>query len=152
MYFLQFKPFLNSSIYLVYRHNFVPSYSRRPYFISAFLFFYHTVTLYLLRTVVSPPFSCHHVPYLASCLIWGSPSRSGEMLGVYLLILTFDKYALFLLTSMLCSIDKYALFCILFASWHSPATLTEVFLSIFLSCKANARVHLAKKGHGPRSS
>ena len=32
------------------------------------------------------------------------------------------------------------------------ATLTEVFPCIFLSCKANARVNLAKTGHGPHSS
>jgi hypothetical protein len=32
---------------------------------------------------------------------------------------------------------KCALFCILFANWHSPATLTEVFPCFFLSCKAN---------------
>jgi hypothetical protein len=31
-------------------------------------------------------------------------------------------------------------------------TLTEVFPFFFLSCKANARVKLAKKGHGPHSS
>ena len=31
------------------------------------------------------------------------------------------------------------------------ATLTEVFLCFFLSCKANARVNLAKTGHGPHS-
>jgi len=37
------------------------------------------------------------------------------------------------------------------ANWHSPATLTEVFPCFFLSCKANARVYLAKTGHGPRS-
>jgi len=30
--------------------------------------------------------------------------------------------------------------------------LTEVFPSFFLSCKANARVKLAKTGHGPHSS
>ena len=29
---------------------------------------------------------------------------------------------------------------------------TEVFLRFFLSCKANARVKLAKTGHGPHSS
>jgi hypothetical protein len=29
--------------------------------------------------------------------------------------------------------------------------LTEVFLCFFLSCKANARVKLAKTGHGPHS-
>jgi len=31
-------------------------------------------------------------------------------------------------------------------------TLTEGFPCFFLSCKANARVKLAKTGHGPRSS
>ena len=31
-------------------------------------------------------------------------------------------------------------------------TLTEVFPCFFLSCKANARVKLAKKGHGPHST
>jgi O-antigen ligase len=31
-------------------------------------------------------------------------------------------------------------------------TLTEVFPCFFLSCKANAKVKLAKKGHGPHSS
>ena len=36
--------------------------------------------------------------------------------------------------------------------WHSSATLTEVFPCFFLSCKANARVKLAKTGHGPHSS
>ena len=32
------------------------------------------------------------------------------------------------------------------------ATLTEVFPCFFLRCKANARVILAKTGHGPHSS
>ena len=32
------------------------------------------------------------------------------------------------------------------------STLTEVFSCFFLSCKANARVYLAKTGHGPPSS
>jgi hypothetical protein len=32
------------------------------------------------------------------------------------------------------------------------AALTEVFPCCFLSCKANARVQLAKTGHGPHSS
>ena len=31
------------------------------------------------------------------------------------------------------------------------ATLTDVFPCFFLSCKANARVNLAKTGHGPHS-
>ena len=39
-----------------------------------------------------------------------------------------------------------------FANWHSPATLTEVLRRFFPSCKANARVYLAKTGHGPHFS
>jgi hypothetical protein len=31
-------------------------------------------------------------------------------------------------------------------------TMTEVFSCFFLICKANARVKLAKTGHGPHSS
>jgi len=31
-------------------------------------------------------------------------------------------------------------------------TLTEIFPGFFLRCKANARVKLAKTGHGPHSS
>jgi hypothetical protein len=38
------------------------------------------------------------------------------------------------------------------ASWHSSATLTEVFPYFFLSCKANARVKAAMMEHGPHSS
>ena len=38
------------------------------------------------------------------------------------------------------------------ASWHSSATLTEVFPCFFLSCKAKARVKPAKMRHGPHSS
>jgi hypothetical protein len=35
---------------------------------------------------------------------------------------------------------------------HSSATLTEVFPCFSLSCKANARVKLAKMGHDQHSS
>ena len=55
----------------------------------------------------------------------------------------------------LCILVMYALFCIFCfhcTSWHSPTTLTEVFLCIFLSCKANARVYLAEMEHGPHTS
>jgi len=38
------------------------------------------------------------------------------------------------------------------ASWHSLATLTEVFPCFFLSCKGNARVKSATMGNGPHSS
>ena len=46
----------------------------------------------------------------------------------------------------------FRIFCFHRANWHSSATLTEVFPCFFLSCKANARVKLAKTGHGPHSS
>jgi len=42
--------------------------------------------------------------------------------------------------------EEYACFITLFL------TLTEVSPWFFLSCKANARVKLAKMGHGPHSS
>jgi hypothetical protein len=39
-----------------------------------------------------------------------------------------------------------------FLPWQVFLTVTEVFLFFFLSCKANARVKLAKTRHGPHSS
>ena len=51
------------------------------------------------------------------------------------------------------SIYSYCMFIYLHrASWHSSATLTEVFPCLFLSCKVNATVKPAKMGHGPHSS
>jgi hypothetical protein len=44
----------------------------------------------------------------------------------------------------------YVLFCVFCShhtNWHPSATLTEFSSVFFLSCKANARVHLAKTGH-----
>ena len=38
------------------------------------------------------------------------------------------------------------------ASWHSSATLTEVFPCFFLSCKANAKAKPANLVHDPHSS
>jgi len=57
-------------------------------------------------------------------------------------------------------------FCNVWVFWYVYCTLTEVFLNLtevfftltevfpcfFLSCRANARVKLAKTGHGPHSS
>ena len=37
------------------------------------------------------------------------------------------------------------------ASWHSSATLTDVFPCFFLGSEANVRVKPAKTGHGPHS-
>ena len=46
----------------------------------------------------------------------------------------------------------FCTFCFHRANLHSSVTLTEVFPCFFLVCKANARVYLAKTGHGPHSS
>ena len=48
----------------------------------------------------------------------------------------------------------YIIVCILIVVYVflDAATLTEVFPCFFLGCKANARVKLAKTGHGPHSS
>ena len=46
----------------------------------------------------------------------------------------------------------FLLFFHVFLLLLDAATLTEVFPCFFLGCKANARVRLAKTGHGPHSS
>jgi hypothetical protein len=52
------------------------------------------------------------------------------------------------------SMYSYCCLCILIVVYVflDSATLTEVFPCFFLGCKANARVQLAKTGHGPHSS
>ena len=51
------------------------------------------------------------------------------------------------------SVYSYCMFMYLHrASWHSLATMTEVFPCFFFSCKANARVKPAQTVHGPQSS
>jgi hypothetical protein len=54
----------------------------------------------------------------------------------------------FLLLCMFCSVYSV----LHRANWHSSATLIEGFPCFSLSYKANARVYLAKMGHGPHSS
>jgi hypothetical protein len=77
------------------------------------------------------------------CSVYGCMFRELLFNSVSYVVLLLHLYIL---------IDNYALFCILFANWHSPATMTEVIPCFFLSIKANARVYLAKTGHGPHSS
>ena len=76
--------------------------------------------------------------------------------GCMFCILLFNSVIYIFLFLCLCIlIVMYVLFCIFClhrANWHSSATLTRVFLCFFLSCKANARVQLAKTEHGPHSS
>jgi len=75
--------------------------------------------------------------------------------GCIFCILLFNSVSYVFLLLCLCTVIMCALFCIFCfhrASWHSSATLTEVFPCFLLSCKANVRVLLAKTGHGPHSS
>ena len=61
----------------------------------------------------------------------------------------FSRLCTFIITS------TYSYFMFMYlhrASWHSSATLNEVYPCFFLSCKANARVNPTKMGHGPHSS
>ena len=52
--------------------------------------------------------------------------------GCMFCILLFNSVShVFLLLCLCILIDKYALFRILFANWHSPATLTEVLSVLF---------------------
>jgi hypothetical protein len=52
------------------------------------------------------------------------------------------------------SMYSYRCLCIIIVVYIflNAATLTEGFPCFFLGCKANARVQLAKTGHGPHSS
>ena len=62
---------------------------------------------------------------------------------------------MFLILMFMYSYGFYALFCIFrfhYANRYSPTTLTEVSPCFFLSSKANAKVYLAKTGHGSHSS
>jgi len=71
-------------------------------------------------------------------------------INVYIIVFLFNTVIyLFLL---LCLYSDFMFVYLHRASWHSSATLTEVFPCFFLSCKANARVKPAKMGYGPHSS
>ena len=65
-----------------------------------------------------------------------------------------DVFLLLSMYSYCSSMYSYCCLCILIAVYVflDAATLTEVFPCFFLGCKANARVILAKTGHGPHSS
>ena len=63
-------------------------------------------------------------------------------------------YLLWSMYSYCSSMYSYCCPCILIVVYIflDAATLTEVFPCFFLGCKTNARVILAKMGHGPHSS
>jgi len=65
---------------------------------------------------------------------------SYELLSSYLCILIVMFYEFFLLCILTVMYALFCTFCFHRASWHSSATLTEVYQCFFLSFKANARV------------
>ena len=68
--------------------------------------------------------------------------------------LTLSMYSYCGLCTYCSSMYSYCCLCILIVVYVflDAATLTEVFPCFFLGCKANARVILARRGHGPHSS
>jgi hypothetical protein len=81
--------------------------------------------------------TCHFARSISPLMCCASPVISKSWMSVWPFLNYLHLFfweAVFLLTS-----TWHALFCILFANWHSPATLTEVFPCVFLSCKANVR-------------
>ena len=71
------------------------------------------------------------------------------MVVIYVFLLEVAMYSYFHLCILIISLC-YSCLCVVYVSLDA-ATLTEVFPCFFLSCNANARVNLAKTGHGPHS-
>ena len=76
------------------------------------------------------------------------------LIVVYVFLLFIHVFLLLSMYSYCSSMYSYRCVCLLIVVYVflDAATLTEVFPSFFLGCKANARVKLAKTGHGPHSS
>ena len=81
--------------------------------------------------------------YCCLCILVVRP----YILNVFYVFLLWSMY------SYCSSMYSYRCLCILIVVYvfSDAATLTEVFPCFFLGCKANARVILAKTGHGPHS-
>jgi len=86
------------------------------------------------------------VPFFLSLYIYS------YVLSIRLFNFVSYVFLLFCLYILIVMYVLFCIFCLHHANWHFSATLTEVFPCFFLSCKANARVQLAKMGHGPHSS
>ena len=89
---------------------------------------------------------------LFTCNQKGHPTKAAHSWGLP----EFNVYVFLLLSmySYCSSMYSHRCLCILIVVhiFLDTATLTEVFPCFFLGCKANARVKLAKTGHGPHSS
>ena len=71
------------------------------------------------------------------------------MVVIYVFLLEEAMYCYCYLCILIVSLC-YSCLCFVYI-FLDTATLTEVFPCFFLSCKANARVNLAKTGHGSHS-
>ena len=71
------------------------------------------------------------------------------MVVIYVFLLEEAMYSYCYLCILIVSLCHSCL-CVVYV-FLDAATLTEVFPCSFLSCKANARVNLAKTGHDPHS-
>jgi len=71
---------------------------------------------------------------------------------VFLLLSMYSYFSSRYSDRCLCILIVVYVFLLLPMSFLDAATLTEVFPCFFLCCKANARVNLAKTGHGPHYS
>jgi hypothetical protein len=76
------------------------------------------------------------------------------LIVLYVFLLFVHVFLTFSMYSYCSSMNSYRCLCILIFVYVflGAATLTEVFPCFLLECKANARVYLAKTGHGPHSS
>ena len=68
---------------------------------------------------------------------------------IYVFLLEEAMYSYYYLCILMVSLC-YSCLCVVYV-FLDAATLTEVFPCFFLSCKVNARLNLAKRGHGPPS-
>jgi len=71
------------------------------------------------------------------------------MVVIYVFLLEEAMYSYCYLCILIVSLC-YSCLCVVYV-FLDAATLTEVFPCFSLSCKANARVNLAKTGHGSHS-
>ena len=103
------------------------------------------MTLYCAQHRCFPvTYRIHMYCYCCLCILMFRPC----ILNVVYVFLLWSMY------SYCSSMYSYCCLCILIVVYVflDAATLTEVFPYFFLGCKANARVILAKTGHGPHSS
>ena len=113
---------------------------------------------------------CGAIPLLLICIIGDhNDNFYAEMTGEWRKLRNEELYNLYSLSLVVIyvflleeAMYSYCYLCILIVSlcysclcvfyvFLDAATLTEVYPCFFLSCKANARVNLAKTGHGPNS-